>query len=358
MIRSFTPILVVIIIVAIVFVLIQYTDIGQNVYGTIIDSIPFLPKKKSTLVLANPAFMDIYNSTCKAILDEFLHISGSYIHLTPVENKKIHDQVMGKCKELWEKENGIKSILVEKLPGLLSAELHKAVTDVYGKEIPEILNDWIYKDAILRVSNYLTFQDTHAYALKYGRDAKLLPGIDEAPVDLEQVRKRKIPFVPQNANLVQDEINKDRKRLYVDKVPQPLNTNKMLFNMNRYGYAAIYKPRPTTDIRGLSEATINMLKNMRNTKNPRGIQRAGHTSIMDLLVTGKGLQNEDMIDEAVAEYARKTGDREYAIFDHISGRIRDPGTSENRQISDTLKAGIIHDIRYGEEPGRGSLLYA
>jgi hypothetical protein len=300
-------------------------------------------KKEDFNVLSDPDFKNIYDSTCEEIIDEGLMITKNYLTLGINSDKIMKKRAKKRCDEFFTKLNGDKEKITQRLPKELMNIFISELQNIYKGPIPSEIIDWTSTELTAKAHNYLVFQ--------YQKYDPIVGGhaVDEPAhkfVHHEDYLDRKIP-VGHDENILIKTINKDYNNLFVNKVPAPMNTDKLIFGIKRYGNPPGYKSQKIQDLRGYSEGQMKLLLKAGGTKDPHSLRRAGHTDVMSQLIAGKGLANEEFADKYIEQHARKIGDKEYKTFDHIKDRFIDRSKTDLYQKSRSINDNISNEIVLG-----------
>jgi hypothetical protein len=302
-------------------------------------------KKEEFNVLRDPKFEEIYNSTCKEIIDEGITIAGNYITIPTGKDEAIKRSAKKKCDNVWDKYGGEKERILKVIGDELKEIYIDEIKSVYAGPLPEEIMDWATKEIPTKAYNYLVFSHQKYDPIVGGYAVRDEPAHEFTHPD--EYLNRITPIGHQD-NVLVEAINKDYDRLFVNKVPAPMNTDKLIFGIKRYGHPPSYRVTKKQDLRGYSKGQFDMLLKAGTTRDPHGTRRAGHTNVMSQLVGGKGLSNFDIADDYVKQHAKNIDDKEYRTFEHVKDRFIDRRKLRYANLGLVTNNNILQDVVLGD----------
>jgi len=336
-------VLLVVIIALVSFVLLaRFTKFG----GDLARKIPFigqyLAPKESFISLRDPTFKETYDNAMITLTDDALNMVGRYTILPPEDEVEIKVRILARMKKLYDDNKGDQAAI--------TAVIGKALTDALKEETnethPELL-DYFDKVITDKAQTYLSYLDNRfSYLDTMGIDKSAQSKLINIGEPLQhRFKKGKVrPGNIYKENVLNDEVNREHGGRIKRKL-LGYNANNLIVGIKRHGFSAGLKRQTSIDPRGRPRALIRKLASLNSAKDPNSLIRSGNWNVHDVLVSAKGLSNEQMYKKEFDRFATRIGDPEYNTFKYISNRIIDPDTTMERRINKNIMEGIKSEIR-------------
>lgn len=308
--------------------------------------------------VAKTSFENVYQQTCDKIVKGALSVTDK--HIPAPDQLKIASYVMNKCKTNYLKwQQNTHSEFVDEFEKDIGNVVESAFNSVgYKLSVEEKtkIGDLIKRDAVLFLSHHTS---EHGGSMNV---PTVLAGGDKTvhqqsqDVNRDQHHDDLSGKINSNAHASHDLTGyDDNTNIVGDKGssrigPLPIrhvNTPNLLAGISRVGYVASSGRRATNDPRGIACAMVGKLMARRNNRDPDSLQRSPYFGVLDLLSTGRGLENDKCIDGKLDKAIEEWGDTRWHDFKDIGEQIAPRSQHPDHVRSDLQIEKIIDDITIG-----------
>jgi hypothetical protein len=348
--RIVTLVLIVIIILLVFVVFSWFTGIGSNIIKNIPIIGDLIPERESFVTLRDPFLRETYDNTVRTLIDDGVRMIGRHRVLDVPSEQNMKMSLKAKTDKYYDDNIEDPNKLIGGFGAFLAGEFKEEAKKI-GESSPEVLSYFDNVTAV-KAGHYLTYLDQRFSYLDAVGGMKTTKPINVGePIQTRFKNvgagsfKKVFPVRDYDPNPLNKEINKDhngsgKRRLL------GYNANDLIVGIKRHGFSAGLKRRNGHDIRGLPRATIKKLVGLASSKDPNSLVRSAYWDPYEVLVSGRGFSNERLYKQAYEEYSSKSGRPEHNTFKYIKGRIVDPATTVERQITSNINEGIKSSLKH------------